>query len=84
MLTDTEAQLVADAYLLRRCDEQPGQELWFAAQDWLLPECHRLTFEYGYLHRRWHGDDLVYRLTDQALTAQELHALTQSVQGRQN
>ncbi len=72
-LTADETKIMAYAYALRH-DEQPGRDLWFAWDDWDLPECHRLV-DRGYLERRWHGDDLVYRLTDQMMTAQQLNGL---------
>jgi hypothetical protein len=66
MLTDTEAQLLADAVLLRY-DEQPGRDLWFAADGGTL--CEGLV-KRRYLDQRRHGNDCVYRLTDEAMTAQ--------------
>jgi hypothetical protein len=74
MLTDAEASLLADAFLLRNA-EHDDQQLWFAVRDDLLPECHRLVHDRGYLDRRWHGDDLVYRYSDTATTAMGLSAL---------
>jgi hypothetical protein len=68
MLTDTQAQLVADAILLRH-DEQPGHDLWFAADDDTV--CEPLVTR-GYLDERGYGNDRVYRATDQALAAQSL------------
>jgi hypothetical protein len=60
-LTEDETRVIAHAYALRH-DEQPGRDLWFCPDPGLLPDCHRLV-ERGYLQRRWHGDDAVYRLT---------------------
>jgi hypothetical protein len=59
--------VVAHAFALRR--DETDQALFFCPADELLPECHRLV-ERGYLARRWHDQDLVYRLTDEAMTAQ--------------
>lgn len=73
MLTDDETRLIAYAYALRH--DETDKDLWFATPDVLLPECHRLVYERGYLERRRHGDDYVYRLTDQAMAAQELYKL---------
>jgi hypothetical protein len=82
MLTEDETRVMAHAYALRH-DEEPDKDLWFCPDDWLLPECHRLV-ERGYLQRRWHGDDMVYRLTDAMLTAQELSGLLNGADGREN
>lgn len=71
MLTEAEAQMVADAFLLR-VSERDDQEFWFATPDLALIEAHELV-ELGYLDRRWNGEDILYRLTDRALSAQELH-----------
>ena len=73
MLTQDETKVMAHAYALRH-DEEPDQDLWFRPDDCLVPECHRLV-ERGYLQRRWHGENMVYRLTDAMLTAQELTSL---------
>ncbi len=73
MLTESECQLMAEAYLLRQ--SETGKELWFAARDDLLPECHRMVEDEGYLDRSWHGDDLVYRLSDTAMAASALLSL---------
>jgi hypothetical protein len=82
MLTEDETRVMAHAYALRH-DEQPGRDLWFCPDDELLPECVCLV-ERGYLQRRWHGENLVYRLTDAMFTAQELSNLTASAEGREN
>ena len=81
-LTEKQARVLAHAYALR-LDELPGQDLWFCPEDRLLPECLCLV-ERGYLARRWHVADLVYRLTDAMFTAQELANLTASTAGREN
>jgi hypothetical protein len=73
MLTEDETRVMAYAYAIRH-DEEPGKDMWFCPDGWDLPECHRLV-ERGYLERRWHGEDMVYRLTDAMLTAQKLNAL---------
>jgi hypothetical protein len=72
MLTEDETRLVAHAYALRH--DEPGVELWFCPADNLFAEAARLS-EGDYLNRRWNADDLVYRLTDQAMAAQELSRL---------
>jgi hypothetical protein len=71
MLTDDETRLVAHAYALRH--DEADSDLWFAPDDEMFVEACRLWAR-GYLDRRWHGDDLVYRLSDKAMTAQELVA----------
>jgi hypothetical protein len=81
-LTENEVRVVAHAFALRH-DEHPGQDLWFCAEDWLLPECVCLV-ESGYLDRSWHGDDLVFRLSDAMFTAQEISSLTSGIADRQN
>jgi hypothetical protein len=73
---------VAHAFALRH-DEQPGRDLWFAPALELFPEAIVLH-ERGYLDRSWHGDDLVFRLSDVALMAQELSGLTAGIADRQN
>ena len=73
MLTQDETKVMAHAYALRH-DEEPGRDLWFRPDDCFVPECHGLV-ERGYLQRRWHGDEMVHRLTDASFAAQELTAL---------
>ena len=82
MLTEEETRLLAHAYALRH-DEPPGRDVWFCPDNLLFAEAARL-WERGWLDRRWHRyrrrlrkhEDLVYRLSDQAMTAQELTRLT--------
>lgn len=71
MLTEDEAQLVADTYLVR-CGEQPGRDVWAAVDDDTVAGA---LVQRRYLDQRFHGDDRVYRLSDEALTAQELGTL---------
>lgn len=75
MLTATETQLIGDLLLLRADEDVRGVELWAVVSDDLAVEAERLTAR-GYLERRWDCErsDLVYRATDQAVRAQELHA----------
>jgi hypothetical protein len=82
MLTEVETRVIAHAYALRY-DEEPDHDLWFCPDDWLLPECHRLV-ERGYLQRRWHGRDMVYRPADAMFTAQQLSNPTASAEGGEN
>jgi hypothetical protein len=81
VLTEDETRLVAHAFALRH-DEQ-DVNLWFAPDDDLFAEAERL-WQRGYLDRRWHEQDLVYRLSDEAMTANELVRLTDAAAGSQN
>ena len=70
MLTTDEIRLVSHATALR-FDEEPGRDMWFAPADELRAEAHRLVTS-GYLDYRSYGDDMVYRLSDEAVSAQGL------------
>jgi hypothetical protein len=69
MLTEDETRLVAHAYALRH--DEADTDLWFCPDTNLFAEACRLWTR-GYLDRRWHGNDLVYRLSDKMMTAQQL------------
>jgi hypothetical protein len=75
-LTDDELQVLGDLYLARMAG------LAGAVKDEFIPEAHDLA-ERGWLERRWHHDEMVWWMTDQALTALDLSALT-NVEGRDN
>jgi hypothetical protein len=75
-ITEAEAAIIADAYLLRSAERD--RPFWFAVPDELRKEAYRLTFKTGHLNRRRTDRHLVYRLSDEALIAQELHQLTQN------
>jgi hypothetical protein len=65
--TEDELRVLFDAWVVH----QDGEA--FAPQDVFLPECHRLA-EAGWLERRMHGDDVVFRWSDQAEAALNLSA----------
>jgi len=73
MLTDDELQLAAHAYALRH--DERDTDLWFRPEDHLFLAACRL-WKRGYFTRRWSGDDLVYRCSDQMMTAQGLSELS--------
>ena len=62
----------------------PDRILWFRAGGPVAAGVLLLTFKSGYLQRRWHDSDMVCRLTDEAMTAQELSGLLGSVESRLN
>jgi hypothetical protein len=90
-LTQDEIRIISNAYALRHDEEVFGRELWFAGQDVDLPVCHRLVERgyldrswHTYRSSRRLGPvvvfgkqrrDIVYRLSDQAMTAQEFTRL---------
>ena len=75
MLTEPEIALIGDPLMLRASGT--GRELWVAVHNNQAVEAERLT-QRGYVRRRWdrERDDLVYRATDRAVAAQEIHAAT--------
>jgi hypothetical protein len=75
-LTEDELQVLGDLYLARMAGLAGATHAEF------LPAAHAMC-ERGWLERRWHGDDVVWWLTTEALTALDLSALT-NVEGRDN
>jgi hypothetical protein len=71
-LTDDELTVLRDLWLAR----QVG--LAGAVHPEFLPEAHAMG-ERGWLERRWYGDDVVWWLTNEGLTALELSALLSGV-----
>ena len=82
MLSDSEIALMAHAYAIRN-DEQEGADQWFAPTDDTFTEAARLWTR-GYLDRRWHADDLVYRLSDKMLSSMLMLAMMRSARASQN
>jgi hypothetical protein len=72
MLTNDEVKLAAHAFALRH--DETDTDLWFAPADRYFTEACRLWAR-GYLDRKWHNGELIYRYSDKALTAQRLAGL---------
>jgi hypothetical protein len=77
--SETQAEILVNAWLLAR--EGRGQ----VVEDWAVPDAERLS-EAGWLERRTvdDTDDVAYFWTRAAEGALDLHALTASVEGREN
>jgi hypothetical protein len=76
--TDTEAEILVNAWLLARVGK--GQVL----EDWALPDAERLS-EAGWLEQRSEDDGpSTWWWTPEAQAALDLNALTASVEGREN
>lgn len=73
MLTESETRLVAYAVAIR-ADEQQGVPLWWAPADEAAPDAVLLHAR-GYFEHSWHNGDMLFRLSDRAMTAQELYKL---------
>jgi hypothetical protein len=56
-------QVLKDALGVRALEK--GRELWFAVKDREFADAHDL-WQAGKLDRGWHGDDMVWRASDQA------------------
>ncbi len=76
-MTDDELQLLSDLFIARSAG------LVGAVQDEYAAEAERLT-EQGWLERRWHGDDLVYGISDNGISALELAGLHRTDPADQN
>lgn len=81
MLDDDQQQLLITAYELRQAEADA--DLWFAPTADKFVTAVAL-WERRYLDRRWHGDDLVYRIADQVTAALDANALMSLADGRQN
>lgn len=81
MLTSDEVRLLAYATALRI--DEDDTDHWFCPEIDLFAEAMGLV-QRGYLHRRWHAGDMVFRLSDQALTAQLATNLTASAAANAN
>lgn len=66
--------LIRDAIELR-ASEPTGRDLWFAVEDELQAEADALH-QAGMLDRRWHGEDMVWRLADDAFRKVQAAAAT--------
>ena len=76
--TDTQAEILVNAWALARAGR--GQ----VVEPWALPEAVRLC-EAGWLERRMlDNGHASWWWTEQAETALDLNALSESVQGREN
>jgi hypothetical protein len=75
--TDTEAEILVNAWLLAR--EGKGQ----VVEDWALPDADRLE-QAGWLEHRCVKQGIAWFWTPQAETALDMNALNQSVEGRRN
>jgi hypothetical protein len=78
MLTESEIRLAAYAYALRH-DEREGHELWFAVEDDVLRAADSLMrkrwFDRSWRRREDGTEDMMFRLSDQAMTAYEMATL---------
>lgn len=72
MLTDDEIKVAGDAYAARRAETE--RELWFCVDDDLFAAAARLH-EKRWLALAWFGDDSVWRMTDEGMSAVELARL---------
>jgi hypothetical protein len=67
--TKRELEMLFTAWALHRYGKA------FRPADVYVPECYRLS-ERGWLERRWHGDDVVFRWSQHAETTLDLNLLT--------
>jgi hypothetical protein len=76
-LTDDELQVAYDLWAARMgglaADVKPEY----------YPAAHTLA-ERGWLERRWHGDDMVWRFTDTGLAALNLNSLRRNSEADKN
>jgi hypothetical protein len=75
MLSENETAVVAVAYAARLAEQD--QPLWWRPSLETWADAAGLYYR-GYLDRSWHAGDVVFRLSDRAMTAQELTRLVQS------
>lgn len=66
MLSDAEMKLLGYASIMRAQEQE--KELWWCPADDYFTEAARL-WTTGWLDRKWHGDDLTYRLSDRGVQA---------------